>query len=253
MEHDKSTVQSMLMALGFSAKEADVYWTLLSLDTVSIRKVADHSGINRGTTYEAIKVLLSAGLVRARKSGNRDYYSAESPEKIYDIIREKRKNLWEVQQVAKRFIPELLAKKARPQGKPLVRYFEDDEGIVAILRDVLQVCGQLEQQEYYVYSSRTLRGYIYRKFPEFTEKRIKEGIRVKVIAVGEGGEPTAAAERKWLPEPSKADITSYVMIYGDKVAQISISDDHTPYGVVIEDAGSASMQKLLFEQLWSTL
>src|SRR5690606_20223942 len=108
------------------------YWALLNLETVSIRKVAAFSGINRGTTYDAIKKLVASGLAIARRSGEREYFSAESPEKIYDLIREKRKELLATQTRAQTLIPELLAKKARPQGKPLVRYYEDDEGVVAI-------------------------------------------------------------------------------------------------------------------------
>jgi len=253
MNNDRLTVQKLLVELGFSAVEAETYWALLNLETVSIRKVAEQSGINRGTTYEAIKRLVATGLVHTRKTGQREYYSAESPEKIYDLIRDKRKDLWRTQQEAQTLIPELLAKKARPQGRPLVRYYEDDEGVVTILKDVLQTCAQLDVPEYYAYSSRPLRKLLYRKFPQFTERRVQEGIGVKVIAVGEGSDTEGLSARKWLPEPSGGETSSYTIIYGDKVANISISSDYTPYGVVIEDAGAAAMQRLLFEQLWETL
>ena len=253
MKTDNLTVQRLLTELGFSQVEAETYWALLNLETVSIRKVAERSGINRGTTYDAIKRLILAGLVNARRSGQREYFTAESPEKIYDIIRDRRKELWQTQQKAHAYIPTLLAKKARPRGRPLVRYYEDDEGVVAILKDVLQTCGQLAEPQYYVYSSRPLRQYLYRQFPEFTARRIREGIAVKVIAVGEGGESAAVSERKWLPEPDEVEISSYTLIYDNKVASISISDDNTPYGVVVEDAGGAAMQRLLFERLWSLL
>ncbi len=253
MQDDKVTIQKLLLDIGFSEADAETYWALLNLETVSVRKVAEKSGINRGTTYEAIKRLVAGGLVTVRKKGEREYFSAESPEKIYDLIRDKRKDLWQAQQHAHKVIPEVLARKARPKGRPLVKYYEDDEGVVAVLRDVLQTCAQLDTPEYYVFSSRPIRQYIYRKFPQFTERRIKEGIAVRVIAVGEGGDPAAQSERKWLPEPSGADISSYTLIYGDKVAQISISNDYTPYAVVVEDAGSAAMQRLLFDRLWQTL
>ncbi len=253
MDNDKSDAKSLLVQIGLTEQEAVTYLSLLELEAVSIRKVAEATGINRGTTYEAIKKLVAEGLVSTRRSGQREYYSAESPEKIYDILRDKRKELWRSQQISQKIVPALLAKGARPQGRPIVRYFEDDEGVVAILRDVLQTCPKLKKTEYYVYSSRPLRQYIYRKFPQFTKRRIDENIQVKVIAIGEGGDPAGSSERKWLPEPNESHISSYTIIYGDKVAHISISKDYTPYGVVIEDTGTASMQKLLFDQLWQTL
>jgi len=253
MNSDKLTVQKLLLDLGFSEAEAETYWALLNLDSVSVRKVAALSGINRGTTYEAIKSLATHGLVTTRRSGQREYFSAESPEKIFDLIKDKRKELWLQQQQAQTLIPELLARHARPQGRPLVQYHEGDDGVVAILRDVLQTCAKLSEQQYYAYSSRPMRHYLYRKFPQFTERRIREGIMVKVIAIGEGGDPADISERKWLADGDDQAASSYTIIYGDKVAIISIADDFTPYGVVIEDAGNATMQRQLFEQLWQAI
>lgn len=253
MQDGRFTVQKLLLELGFSPAEAETYWALLNLDSVSVRKVATYSGINRGTTYDAIKSLRAHGLAVTRKAGEREYFSAESPEKIYDLIKDRRKDLWQSQQRAQKLIPELLARKAQPQGRPLVQYYEDDDGVVAILRDVLQVCAKLDTPQYYVYSSRPLRQYLYRKFPEFTQRRIADGIAVQAIAIGEGGDPAEQAERKWLPEPADGSVSSYTLVYGDKVAHISLADHVMPYGVVIEDAGTAAMQRLLFEQIWQQL
>ncbi|HVX24294.1 MAG TPA: hypothetical protein VG992_03055, partial [Candidatus Saccharimonadales bacterium] len=112
---------------------------------------------------------------------------------------------------------------------------------------------KLDQPEYYAYSSRSLRDHLYRQFPNFTDRRIAEGVKVKVIAMGEGGEPDAMSERRWLPDSAGADISSYTIIYGNKVALISIAENLTAYGVVVEDPGVASMQRLLFDRLWSSL
>lgn len=245
--------KNVLMRLGFKPNEALTYSALLELGPVSIRAVADHTGINRGTTYEAIKGLLAEGLVRVRQNGKREQYVAESPERINDIIREKRKDLLQIQQESQELIPLLLARSAMPIGEPLFRYYQDDEGMAAILRDVLQTCGRLKVPQYCAYSSPLLKHYIYRKFPKFTERRIQEGIFVKTIAVGGGGDPAELSERRSLEEPSDSSASSYVMIYGNKVVFMSLSKDLTPYGVVIEDAGNATMQRLLFDRLWDGL
>jgi sugar-specific transcriptional regulator TrmB len=252
MYHDKMKTLDLLIQVGLSEREATIYEALLDMESVSIRKVADKTGINRGTTYEAIKSLQSIGLVHVRRSGEREYFSAETPEKILDILRDRRKELLRTQQLASELIPELLAEKARPTGRPLVRYFEDDEGVVAILKDVLSTCSKMKTPLYRVYSSKNMRSYIYRKFPNFTDRRVEEGIVVKVIAIGEGGDKAPASERKWLPEEGTS-ISSYTIVYDNKIAQISIAKDFTPYGVVIEDEGTANMQRQLFDQLWSKI
>jgi sugar-specific transcriptional regulator TrmB len=253
MNNDNSSVVNLLLGLGISRTEAVTYEALLNIESVSIRKISAHTGINRGTTYDALKKLISLGLVSVKQGGSREGYTAESPERIYEIIREKRRDLLDATTLAKKVVPQLMADKKRPAGQPLVRYYQDDDGVVTILKDVLQTCRTLDEPEYYAYSSSPVRAYLYRKFPQFTMKRIAEGIHVKVIAIGEGGEIAENSERKWLDDDSNAASSSYTIVYGNKMAIISIAQDDTPYGVVIEDEGTASMQRLLFHQLWSYL
>ncbi|MGH7158265.1 MAG: TrmB family transcriptional regulator [Candidatus Saccharimonadales bacterium] len=250
MPNDKTSLVELLSGLGISRTEALTYHALLQLDSVSIRKIATRSGINRGTTYEALKRLLTLGLVSGKKRSSREYYIAESPEKIFDIIREKRRDLLDADTLAKKVVPDLTARQAGSGGQPLVRYYEGDEGVATILRDVLQTCRNLPDREYCAYSASHVRQSLYRKFPQFTARRVAESIKVRVIAVGEGGELAEYAERRWLPGTSSSPASSYTIVYGTKVAMMAITANNTPYGVIIEDAGTASMQRLLFDQLW---
>jgi len=252
MNSDNTNLIALLSGLGVPQTEAMTYAALLKTEVHSIRKIAAYTGINRGTTYEALKRLTVLGLASVRRQGNREHYTAESPEKILDIIRDKRRDLIDLAATAKTVIPELLARNTATAGGPLVRYYQDDEGIVAILRDVLQTCRDLPQREYVAYSSAPIRQYLYRKFPQFTKRRIEESIRVKVIALGEGGEIAEYSERRWLTTPENMSASSYTIIYGNKIATISTTKD-TPYGVIIEDNGAASMQRFLFMQLWQYL
>jgi sugar-specific transcriptional regulator TrmB len=254
MDSSNKDLIGLLTDLDISQNEARTYAALLSFGSTSIRKVAAETGINRGTTYDALKQLVSLGLVSVKSdNGKRERYSAESPERINDIIRDRRRDLLDAATVAKDLIPSLIASQASPAGRPLVRYYEDADGIAAILKDVLQTCRELAKPSYLAYSSTPVRQFLYQKFPQFTERRIAEGIAVKVIAVGEGGEEAEKAERKWLPSAPSEGISSYTLIYGEKIATISIAQNNTPYGVVIEDAGAAAMQRLLFRQLWKSI
>jgi sugar-specific transcriptional regulator TrmB len=241
--------------LGVGANEARTYAALLQGEAGSIRKIAETTGINRGTTYDALKKLTSVGLVSVKQRGNREQYTAESPEKIFDLIREKRRDLLELDATAKQLVPDLLARSGAATGQPVVRYFEGGGGVVAILKDVLHTAAALPRPEYRAYSSRLLRQYLYRRFPQFTQRRVDNGIYVRVIAEGEPAtdQPAQLSERRLLANPDNTPLSSYTIVYGNKVATISITSEHKPYGVVIEDTGAASMQRLLFDQLWHTL
>jgi sugar-specific transcriptional regulator TrmB len=253
MSRTNSDIIDLLVSIDVPRNESATYVALLEMESTSIRSVAAVTGINRGTTYEALKNLVDIGLVSVKQHGQREQYTAESPEKIFDIIRDKRRDLADATHAAQSIVPDLIARKAGEQGRPLVRYYEGDAGVVNILKDVLQTCRDLEKPQYYAISSQQVRQYLYRKYPQFTERRIAEGIKVKVIAVGEGGDEVRNAERKWLPNPPQGGLSSYTLIYDSKVATISIATDDTPYGVVIEDDGAAAMQRLLFDQLWNTI
>jgi sugar-specific transcriptional regulator TrmB len=243
---------TILESLGLKPNEVQVYLGLLELGPASIRQVAGKTGINRGTTYDCLKQLIDKRLVHFNQKGERRKFTAAHPDTIYDLLEDRRRELVLMQDQARRIVPQIATHTAPEYGQPTVRFYEDDEGIVAILKDILATMIKEEHKTYYVYSSRNLRNYIYRRFPNFTRQRIKAGIKVQVLAIGIGGEIVKLADRKWLPGPNE-HTASYIIIYANKVAQISISADDTPYGVIIEEPGVAAMQKYLFEQLWKTI
>jgi len=243
---------TLLTSIGLKDNEAQIYLALVELDQASIRQLSGKTGINRGTTYECLKSLLALRMVNFYQKGERKKYSAAHPDVIYDILEERRRDLVFMQDQARDVVPQIASLSSPDHGQPTVRFYEDDEGVVAILRDVLSTMAKEKDKTYYVYSSRSLRQYIYRRFPNFTRQRIKLGINVHVLAIGTGGDIVELSDRKWLPGPEE-HTASYTIIYANKVAQISISADDTPYGVIIEEPGVAAMQKYLFKQLWKTI
>ncbi len=245
--------ESIFSALGLNDHDGRIYIALSKSGPTSIRQIAKTADINRGTTYETLKKLVHFGLVSFNTVGSRRKYIAEPPERLKDLLSEKQKEITKLSTSADKLINELLTFSKGRAGAPSVRFYEDDEGIVTILNDVLATVSKLKPKEYHVYSSRPLRQYLYRHFPNFTRRRIKEGIFAHVIAVGTGGDPVQFADRKFLEESSSELSSSYIIIYGNKLALISVSSDFTPYGVVIEEPGVAAMQRLLFTQLWQSL
>lgn len=245
--------QMLLEGLGIKPQEADVYLQLLEHGTSSIRTLATLTHRNRGLVYECLKSLTEIGLVTYIQRGQRKTYAAASPEVINTLITERELTLRQLHHEAESLIPGLMAFDRRGLGEPAVSFYQDDEGVANILRDVLATTERLSVREYHVYSSQLLRQYVYKRFPSFTQKRIKAGIFVRAIAVGEGGGPAELSERRWLGDPMHDNMSSYTLIYGHKLALISLSADGTPYGVVIEEPGVAAMQRHIFSQLWATL
>lgn len=244
-------VVQILKKLGFDEKEIRIYLILLSLGPSPVRKIGQSAGVNRGTTYDILKSLMKSGLVAYYHKEKKQYFVAEDPTKLSDHLDGRMQEIKHLKEKIQGIIPELQSLYNRGGGKPVARYYEGFMGVRNILQDVLGTMLKAKQKEYYVYSSADLRDRLYKEFPNFTKERIKQGVSVKVIALGEGGKDQPLSERKWLT--TDMDSPAYTLIYGSKTAHIALDSAGSPLGVMVEDENIARTQQMIFERLWSTL
>ncbi|MCB9798463.1 TrmB family transcriptional regulator [Candidatus Nomurabacteria bacterium] len=241
-----------LKKLGFSDKSVKIYLALLSLGPSSVRKLAEYTGINRGTTYDILKELQDHGVVSFASKDTKQKFFAENPQKLHKIVESRKGDLDRAQEEIDKALPELQALYSRAGGRPVAKYYGKSD-IRYILEDILGTCNQTEEKMYRVYSTQALREYLYEDFSDFSEKRIENGIGVKVIAIGEGGQLRGLDERKWLQGKQSQTTETYIFIYPGKTAYISLNAHGEPVGVVIENDGVFETQKFIFESLWQTL
>jgi len=240
----------LLKKLNFSDKQAKIYLELLKLGPSSVRILAKNTGINRGTVYECLKDLLNMGLVSYYKKTTKQYFVAEDPEKLQDLVERQTEELGDVSKKLDSFIPELKSLYDSGGQQPISRYYEEKE-INKILEEVLEVSEHSEEKEYYIYSAEGIRNEIYKNFETFSDVRISKGIKVKVISLGEGGRLRGFDERKFLKIENQKP--TYILIYQGRTAYISYNAKKELVGVVIENDGIFEIQKQIFDSLWSTL
>lgn len=245
-------MQDTFEQLGLTPRETLLYQTLLQLGHASIRDIAEKSGINRGSAYESLKQLQNKGVVSYFPKGKRRFFSAENPEILLKIAEEKKTNIDKAIDSLKHTIIPNLHQQQPDYHQTNVRYYEGDDGIEWVLRDILNVISEQDHKEYCVFSSKPIRPYLYRPFPNFTKQRVKLGINVKVIAIGDGGEDAELSERKWIRTEGAVD-ASYIAIYPPKCAIISLASDNFPSAVVLESEDIAKAQQIIFNTLWGLL
>ena len=239
--------------IGLETRDKRVYEALAENPKSSLRTVAMLTGINRGSVYESIKTLAEHGLVGSIEAGKQRRYIASDPSIIIELLKERQQQAKTAEAVASEYIKTLVpSSKNTVNELPFATYYEDHEGIAAILRDVITTCSS-QHVDYRAISTKKVRSYLYQNFPNFTRRRIAEGIAVRVIAVGLGGTSDALSERKWLEATRGEAPNCYTLIYGGKTAFISIKETSLLSGIVIDDAGIAHLQKELFDHLWQTL
>jgi len=246
-------IEKTLGKIGLEDKEIKLYVALLSMGPTAIRKVAEKANINRGTAYELLKKLQKIGLVSYFHKGKRQHFVAESPKVLSNLLERRKFEIEDAEKDLEKIISELSSENKKLSNRPLIKFYEDYSGIRTILEDVLSSVVSSEKKEYVVYSSSTIRPYLYhpRAFPEFTQKRIKRKIRVRTIAIGPGGKVQGQDERKWLTKKDGAP--TYTLIYAGKLAMISVGVQNIPHGLIIEDEAIYKTQLLTFNFLWKTL
>jgi HTH-type transcriptional regulator, sugar sensing transcriptional regulator len=253
MHYSKTMKKSreLLQRLGLSKKEVAIYHTLLSLGPSSVRHIAEKTGVNRGTTHEALKTLQEKGLVSYYHKEKRQYFVAEDPVALTTLLKRKKASLEEIEENLQNVIPQLRSLYSEVEERPVVKYYENPEGIRTILQDVLDTTERLEEKEYAVYSSSKIKQHLHNAFQNYSEERIKRNIAVRAISIGPGGEEVGLDERRWLTREEGAP--TYTLIYGGKAAIISVNKNETPHGVIIEDHHIYQTQLLIFNSIWEKL
>lgn len=257
-------IQVILKNFGLSEKEIAVYLALIELGPSSVRDISCKSKVNRGTSYDILKSLIAIGIVSYYNKESKQYFMAEEPEKLLSAIDQKKEDLNEVRENIEQSLPLIKTLFEKQGGKPVVKFYEGSKGVRQIFEDVLDEVSSAIDKSYYLYSSATAehRKNVYGAMPDFSERRVKKGIKVKIISLGEGGQLAGLDERKQMPTPpdplfgkegERKGGGTHEIIYAGKVAHISIDSNGDPVGVVIQNEEIYNMQKMIFEFTWNKL
>lgn len=239
--------------IGLEARDRRVYEALIASPQSSLRKIAADTGINRGSVYESIKKLAEHGLVGSIEVGKQRRYTASNPDVIIELLKERQLQIVAAQTKAASYIAQLPQPNTAEENFPFAAFYEDHEGVAAVLRDVLATCREQNDPSYCVISTKRVRQYMYQNFSNFTQRRIAEGVHVRVIGVETGGTTDDLSERKSLT-PSRGEAPNcYTLIYGEKTALITMNDINLLSAIVIDNPGVTDMQKELFDYLWQVL
>lgn len=244
-------IAPVLKQFGLSEKEIKVYLALIEAGPTSVRKLAEKSDINRGTTYDILKSLREMGLASYYHKDTKQFFVAEDPTRLIDALEHKSQKLDEVKLKLTELVPQLKSLYGKSNDKPVVKYYEGNQGIKSILTDVLATVKEKQDDAYSVFSSSAVRSYLYKAFPNYTKQRIKNNIKVKTVAMGHPGTKAELSDFKSLTVTEGPP--TYTLIYAGKVAMISVNAEEKPIGMIIEDEAIYNTQKQLFDFIWQSL
>lgn len=236
-------LEDVLIDLGLTKKEAQVYLANLELGDSPASDIAMRSHLNRVTCYDILDKLLKRGLISTYTKKKIKYFAATDPDILRYDFRQKYMNL-------KSALPDL----RRLHGKsshPRIRYYEGIEGVKKIYADTLNSKSEILNYA----DSKLIRQFWPNYDKEYVEERVKRKIYLQGIAPRDEQGEKVASENKLrfreirLVEPGEYSFANEINIYDDKVAIVSFGKDEL-VGMIIESNEVADTQRAIFMMAW---
>ena len=168
-------VLELLLKLGFTEKEADVYLALLEYGTQPASVIARKTGQPKSTILFLFNGLVEKGYVRKAQRGRTQYFHVE----VSDLEKAKNKEIQTATQTLSKAIPLLKEFKAPYSSEPKVTFFEGINGCKKAYSLLLN--SQTEILEFGVHGD--LEAKLGTKFiDDFIKKRVEANISLKAIS-----------------------------------------------------------------------
>jgi sugar-specific transcriptional regulator TrmB len=244
VNHTIMTLETVLEELGLKKNKAKVYLASLELGAASGADIAHRARLPRTTTLEILEFLTSQGLLGYVNEGRTRIYSAEPPEKLRTLLKEKERALQSV-------LPELRSRVHTRGARPRVQMFDGVEGVKTVFEDTLttsskQLDGILSMQDLYKTPGKQY-------MDDYVKRRIGAGIRLRVIRSQmkevEETWPTSQVEARELRYGPAEYLFPMTMYFYDRKVGI-IGTERESFGMIIESEEFFQTQKNLFELLW---
>lgn len=242
-------LENKLKNAGLPEGEIKVYLASLKSGSETVMHLAEKAGIKRPTCYVMIESLMQKGLMSSFAKGKKRYFSAESPERLLDLVGEQKIELDARKKDIDDILPELTSIFNISGTRPRTRFFEGKEGVRTIQKDILK------SKPRYVYNFAPLdpAHELYPPSPgDLREKVLKrKGTKTKIIYTSKKGERLPKKQGGTVTKfvsPEKFPFSSEIVIYNDKVAFLSFKEEIL--GVIIESKQIAETMRTMFNLAW---
>lgn len=242
----------LLVDLGLSTDEAQVYAAVLELGQSVVSPIATLAKVNRTTCYNILEALVQKKLVNKSNFRGKLSYSPENPTNLVSNLEEKQKELQLLVEKAKALTPELTKRYAHRHSKPIIKYVEGIDGLIELYEDSLRCKNKAEGLR--AYSSirdltEELGGYANTYFVE----RAKKGIPIRGIAPDtEAGKEIKRVQGKFLRTArlvpkEKFDFSPEIYLYDNKMSVMSFKEK---FGFLLESKEIVDALKVAWELAW---
>lgn len=262
MANYDTNLPKKLEGVGLSEKEAQVYAALLELGGGYPSKIAQTAHLNRTTVYKILTSLSIRGLVSEVEKRNKLFYQVEEPKSLARYASSQITIAERQLDEAKRLLPSLEGLYSLSPNKPVVKFFEGQEGALAVYQTHVDVSDKYEMLS--VSNTGDLLNFLPEKFRnDYIKKKEKLGITTRAILPDTELDTKysetiyAKFDKKIWPKlrhvskdkfPFKSDMTIYDK---NKVSFVNFNEPQFA-GTIIEDQVIHDMMVMIFELAWQS-
>lgn len=242
-------INTLLTLAGFEEKEQIVYRALLERGCVTVGTLLKHLSIKRGDIYNILYALRERSFIESVLKRGILHFTVTNPQIILDRIRERRAAFEEAEQEALQALPKLKAEYLLSTERPLIQFYEGEEGLREIYEDTLRTHSK---DAYFVRANNAL---VYSKlfgewFGTYIKKRAQKGIMIHALTPDhyDANHDSTIDEKRnlkrtWL-RPQDYTTQMEINLYDDKTCFISYGKEI--FAIVVEHAPLAKAMKELF-------
>lgn len=129
--------EKLLEEIGLTRGEIVVYTTLLKLGETTTGKIVEEAQISSGKIYEILEKLIKKGLASYILKDKTKYFSAASPNRILDYVRERGEDLKQKEEELKKELPFLTDLARAKVKKHEIRLFKGINGFQTAIFEAL--------------------------------------------------------------------------------------------------------------------
>jgi sugar-specific transcriptional regulator TrmB len=241
--------ERFLRALGFlnlSRAESEVYIYVCSNPNTTAGEISKGVRVARSKTYDALEKLGSMGLVSKIHVGEIGRYCSSGPDMLAGKYAQRARETEQMLEYL-RNVEEVAPAKTR------VKTIEGAEGYKGIRENSLLQMGDGDEM-LIVASPAGMPRRMVEYFARFQERRIRLGLKLRIIFDDDVELERLRAAKKWKPAQvrvlPKSSTPSWIEIYGKRVLIPLIADKLTT--IAINDEAIAKSFKNYFEAVWTS-
>ncbi len=241
----------MLSILDVPLRSQSIYIDLLKYGESSMRQLSVRLSLPRTSLYDQVKPLLTLGLVVEKDKGSKAVFAIHDLADLDRLVEEKARSLALLRTDFGK-IKNSLRAQFTATAEPRIKFVEGKVGVLSLLNEMIfEVGSTLETVWPY---QEMLKIFTPAELEDFNRKRIKQGVTLRSVWVGEVGGSKHLyrgggdfkVERRIAPKKFASPMA--YSIYGDKVSFFSSKSES--YGFVVHSADFTKLMQMQFKALF---